>query len=367
MCDLDDHVTGLPSFIERLLGRARIGRDDHTTKASLSQQRILVTGAAGSIGTALIDWLLDAQPASLVLLDHHENSLFQLRQRIAERHAAALEKLHFVLADVRNWRKVRDILQRYSPELIFHLAAYKHVPLAEESPEEFVSVNVIGTWHLLQGACSVGVKRIVYPSTDKAVDPPSIYGATKRTVEIALQALAGESDNIIFTAVRLVNVLGAHGGVIETFIRQIREGLELTVTDPRMTRYWITMPEALYLLTSAATYNKSGAILAPDLGEPTRVVDIAERLWQALRPAEPGIKMRFTGVRSGERMAEYLYNSQECAVPSGMEGILEIRRKSALRIGIGEIEDLIAELEELSRADTGPKLREVIFSFVRRY
>lgn len=352
-------------YIEQLLGRRLIAGDSSAARAFLAGRRILVTGAGGSIGSALAERLVDVRPVDLILLDHHENSLFQLRQHMMERHPGDATSMRFVLADVRDGRKMAAVLREHSPEIIFHLAAYKHVPLAEESPEEFVSINVLGTWRLLQEACCAGVRKVIYPSTDKAVDPPSIYGATKRTVEIMLQAFADREPGIQFIAARLVNVLGARGGVVETFARQISDGRELTITDARMTRYWITMEEALYLLTQAAYRGRSGGILVLDLGEPVRVVDIAHRLWRILGLPNEEFRIRYVGARPGERMAEYLFDAGESVVPSGIEGILEVRSKAPKPREVAEAAELVRALEELIAADAKAELRDRLFSFIR--
>ncbi len=352
-------------FIEQLLGRTTIEGDKSAAEAFLSKHRILVTGAGGSIGSALVEYLVSLHPIGLILLDHHENSLFQLRQRVIQEHPDGELSMRFVLADVRDRRKMAAVLKEYSPEIIFHLAAYKHVPLAEESPEEFVSINVLGTWRLLQEARSAGVKKVIYPSTDKAVNPPSIYGATKRIVEIMLQAFANEEPGIQLTAVRLVNVLGAHGGVIETFAHQINAGRELTVTDPEMTRYWITMEEALYLLTQAAYAGKTGSILILDLGEPVKVVDIAHKLWNILGSPEKDLPVRYIGARPGERMSEYLFGVREFTAECGIYGILEVKSKESRQHTIAGVTEMVVGLEELVNANAKAELRDRLFSFVK--
>lgn len=351
-------------LIEQLLGRTMIEGDRSAANAFLTKHRILVTGAGGSIGSALTDYLVRLGPVELVLLDHHENSLFQLRQRLMQAHHDAKTPMRFVLADVRDRRKMTAVLKEYSPEIIFHLAAYKHVPLAEESPEQFVSINVLGTWYLLEEARNAGVKKIVYPSTDKAVNPPSIYGATKRIVEVMLQAYAVENPGFDLTAVRLVNVLGANGSVIEIFARQIDDGRELTVTDPAMTRYWITMEEALYLLTQAAHLGRTGSILVLDLGAPLRVVDIAHKLWSILCSSEKECSIRYVGARPGERMAEYLYSDREFLARCGIDGILEVKSKEQKRQKLEGMAQLVVCLEELVNSDSKAELRDRLFSFV---
>ncbi|MDA8188170.1 MAG: SDR family NAD(P)-dependent oxidoreductase [Dehalococcoidales bacterium] len=360
-----DGLSSLEPFFPQLLGRALIEEDNSTAEEFLSRHRILVTGAGGSIGSALTEMLLHIGPSQLVLLDHHENSLFQLRQRVMAEGLCDHVPTRFILADVRDRRKIAAVLDELSPEIVFHLAAYKHVPLAEDSPEEFVSINVLGTWHLLAEARRVGVKKIVYPSTDKAVNPPSIYGATKKAVEIMLQAVAAEEPNTKLTAVRLVNVLGAHGGVIEIFERQIRSGRSPTITDPAMTRYWITLQEALYLLAQAAASNDSGNILVLDLGDPVKVADIALELWKMLRPANEEFRAQCIGMRPGERLSEYLVESGEFTAPTPSKGILQVKNRKPKRYSLAQMKDLIGALQELIDANAKAELRDRLFTFVQ--
>lgn len=356
----------LAPLVERLLGRQSIGGDCSSMEAFLAGQRILVTGAGGSIGTALSEFLVGLHPACLVLLDHHENSLFQLRQRLMPR-LGDDRSVRFILADIRDTRKMSKVLREYSPDTMFHLAAYKHVPLAEESPEEFVSINLLGTWRLLQEACNSGIRRVVYPSTDKAVNPPSIYGATKRMVEVMLQTLAAEKPDVWLTPVRLVNVVGAHGGVIEIFARQIREGRALTVTDGEMTRYWITMQEALYLLTQAAYAGKTSRPLILDLGQPVKLLEIARRAWETLGPPGEEMRVHFVGMRPGERLSEDLVDDGEYTVRTAVEGLLEVRSQVSRCFKVAQISEMLASLESLIEADATDDLRDVLFSYVHAF
>ncbi len=352
------------SFVEQVLGRKQIGGDDRAADAFLARQRILVTGAAGSIGSALTDYLVGLRPHSLILLDHHENSLFQMRQRLGQRSGGIDDSMHFILADVRNRRRIASVLRQYSPDVVFHLAAYKHVPLAEESPEEFVSINVLGAWHLLQEARAAGVKRIVYPSTDKAVNPPSIYGATKRIVETMFQAFATEEPRVQLSVVRLVNVLGAHGGVIEIFARQVAEGRELTVTDPKMIRYWITMQEAIYLLTRTAYAGNSGGITILDLGRPLTVLEIAQRVWQSLGPKGMEMPVRYVGMRPGERLVEDLTYAGEYTARAASEGLLEVEREIPRRYEVAQLAEIVATLGGLVDSENLGELRDRLFSYL---
>ncbi|MDQ3701522.1 MAG: polysaccharide biosynthesis protein, partial [Chloroflexota bacterium] len=288
--------------------------DEAAVQRRVHGHGVLITGAAGSLGAPLAHSLAAAGPAKLVLYDQHESSLFRLRQALAA--AVPGLVLHAVLADVREPRRLRRVMGEVRPDLIFHLAAYKHVPWGEEDPESFAATNVLGARHVIDAARESGVAQIVYPSTDKAISPPSLYGATKRLSEAMLRAtaMAGGPRSVI---VRFVNVLGSQGSTTETFARQIRAGQALTITDPLMRRYWITPQHANLLLLHAACLGgpeEPALTVAPDAGDEITIMDIARRLWSALTPAlvptspeqrgEPAITI--TGPRPGERLAEPL-------------------------------------------------------------
>jgi len=278
----------------------------------LAGQRLLITGAAGSIGTALVARLCTIPTLELILLDHHEDSLFDLQQRLGHvQHRRTA--VRYVLADVRSERKIERLLRQSRPDAILHLAARKHVRLAEHEPDEAVSTNVLATVQLAQMAADLDTGTFVFPSTDKAVNPPSTYGMTKRLAEAALLALAAEVPMRI-AVVRFVNVLGTQGSVLQTFARQIAAREPLTITDPQMTRYWMTMNEAVALLLLALIHPPLHGLIAPDLGEPVPVVEIGRRLWRlAGRTGE--LPQRITGPRPGEKPFEELRYPFEAPVP----------------------------------------------------
>ncbi|HET7034118.1 MAG TPA: polysaccharide biosynthesis protein [Thermomicrobiaceae bacterium] len=345
--------------LSHLLERELLAPDTRAAEEWLAARRVLITGAAGSIGSALSRRLARLAPPGLVLLDHHENSLFQLSQRLREGmpedQPAPTPVL--VLADVCDPERIGAVLRRHRPEVVFHLAAYKHVPLGEAQPAAYVANNVLGTWQLLAAAKETGVETLIYPSTDKAVAPVNSYGATKRIVERMLRALAAEDGAPRLVAARLVNVLGARGGVIEKFARQIGEGRPLTVTDPGMTRYWITEREALDYLILAAAQGPSGGVLTLDLGRPVRVVEVARRLWELLGPAGEPFAPRYIGAYPGERLDEFLVGPDEEARPSGIPQVLAVRERVASGETPAEIARLVTELAALVAADDAAGLR----------
>ncbi|MBI3978452.1 MAG: SDR family NAD(P)-dependent oxidoreductase [Chloroflexi bacterium] len=336
--------------LDDLLERPPIPVGLDVARERLAGRRVLVTGAGGSIGTALSHLLVELGPAELTLLDHHENSLFALRQELLA------PSVHFALADVRDRTRLGHIFRRHRPEVVFHLAAYKHVHLAEIDPDQTALVNVLGSLNIFDAAMEIGCARVVYPSTDKAVLPPSVYGATKRFAELLVMALAREIDPSAFVVARLVNTLGAQGGVIRTFAQQIRQGQPVSVTDVRMTRYWITMEEAVCFLAQAGGLAVEAPILLLALGEPIRLVDVGERLWHLIRPDEP-FRLREVGARPGERLDEQLLYDHERPASSRASGILAVHQTLAppslvdLRTAAVDIADAAhrAALDEVRR------------------
>ncbi len=298
--------------LHRLLERRPIPLDTGPAAEGLQGRCLLITGAGGSIGSALAELLLGFEPEELVLLEHHENSLFDLTQRLPAAHPGA--PVRFVLGDVRDRTKLARVFAAHRPQVVFHLAAYKHVPLGEENPDQAVAVNVLATLGVAREAMAAGVEKLVYTSTDKAVNPPSVYGATKRTAELILGALGQEQPGTSFRVVRLVNTLGAQGGVIRTFARQIRAGQPITITDEAMTRYWISMAEAIGFLALAAGRADLEGLLLLDMGQPVRLIEVARRLWGLLRPQEP-FQSRCIGMRPGERLHEELSYPHEKLEP----------------------------------------------------
>ena len=289
----------------------------------VSGRNVLVTGAGGSLGAPLALALAEAGPARLGLYDHHEASLFHLREALAAAHPEV--PLSAVLGDVRDAWRVHRLLAAERPHLVFHLAAYKHVPWGEEDAAAFVSANVLGARNVVRAAGDAGVEQIVYPSTDKAIDPPSLYGATKRLVEMMLYAVSAGEGAPRCTVVRFVNVLGSRGSAPETFARQLLEGRSLTVTDRAMRRYWITPDHARVLLLHAACLIERAVTVAPDAGDEISVLEIARRMTLALRPSERDPQIAVTGLRPGERLAEPLTAAHERLEPLALPGIVAVR------------------------------------------
>lgn len=290
-------------------------------------RRVLVTGAAGSLGGPLAHVLATLPLAELTLVDVHEPSLFGLRQVLGEQ-ATGAASVRYVLADIRRAARVESLLADLRPQVIFHLAACKHVPWAEDDPVEFVATNVLGTCHLVRAAVRQQVERIVYPSTDKAIAPPSLYGVTKRIAEGILCAAASAGGPSV-TICRFVNVLGSRGAASETFVRLIGEERPLPITDARMRRYWISPQHALALLLHAALLAGPSLMVVPDVTDELTPVDIATRLWQQLRPGEAGPPFVAAGARPGERLSEPLLQTEEQLAPPEVPGLRRVDRPPA--------------------------------------
>jgi FlaA1/EpsC-like NDP-sugar epimerase len=349
-----------------LLGRPELPLDWSAARRDLAGARVLVTGAGGSVGARLAELLLlELGSAHLTLLDHHDHALFGLRRRLDDltRERTDLPTWSLALADVRDRARMQRVLDAARPTVVFHMAAYKHVPFGEEFPEETFAVNVLATDQLLNLAAEHGVERLVYPSSDKAVHPPSLYGATKRLSETLIGRAAHDLDRR-FVAVRYVNILGTHGSAIETFAGQVVGGEALTITDPKMTRYWVSMPEAIWLVVQAAAIGEPGALLMLDVTDEVPIVTIARRVERLVAPGRPELPLRVTGLRPGERLREELLSEHESFRPGPCAGLLEVvnlRRAPNL----DSIHDFLAQLRELAEAGDGPGLKAAVMTAAR--
>ena len=288
--------------IEDLLGREPIKTSIEEIMGYVSGKVIMVTGGGGSIGSELCRQIASHNPKQLIIVDIYENNAYDIQQELVRKYPHL--NLVVLIASVRNTNRMDQIFETYQPELVYHAAAHKHVPLMEVSPNEAVKNNVLGTWKIVQAADKYKVKRFVLISTDKAVNPTNIMGATKRICEMIVQTYNKRSETE-FVAVRFGNVLGSNGSVIPLFKKQILEGGPVTVTDPNIIRYFMTIPEAVSLVLQAGAYAKGGEIFVLDMGEPMKIVELAENLIKlsGYKPYED-IDIQFTGLRPGEKMYE---------------------------------------------------------------
>jgi FlaA1/EpsC-like NDP-sugar epimerase len=298
--------------IEDLLRRAPVQTDVSAVGAMIRGKRVLITGGGGSIGSELCRQVLHCEPAQLIILGHGENSVFDIhnelqRMLLNRQNGSTSTYLDAVIADVRFADRLHTIFQTYRPQIVFHAAAHKHVPLMETNPVEAITNNVIGTQNLLAAAHAADTEHFVMISTDKAVNPTSIMGASKRVAELLVHRAAMVSGRP-YVAVRFGNVLGSRGSVVLTFKQQIAMGGPITVTHPEMRRYFMTIPEAVQLVMQAATLGKGGEVFTLDMGEPIKIADLARDMIE-LSGLEVGhdIDIVFTGSRPGEKLYEELF------------------------------------------------------------
>ncbi|HPX82846.1 MAG TPA: nucleoside-diphosphate sugar epimerase/dehydratase, partial [Syntrophales bacterium] len=319
----DISLKGLEEIsIEDLIGRQSIVVDQQGIRDSLQDKSVMITGAGGSIGMEIVMQVCAFRPRQMVLFDIDETELHNLGLRLARKYPHLSGDIHYVAGDVRDELRIEEVFNKYRPEMVFHAAAYKHVPMMEFHPREAVKVNIFGTLNVVRGAVKYGVRKFVMISTDKAVRPTSVMGATKRMAEFICRAFneengaenitpgicgenRGKKDATCFISVRFGNVLGSRGSVLPLFLEQIKHGGPLTVTDREMKRYFMTIPEAVSLVIQASILGKGGEVFVLDMGEPVVIKQIAEELIR-LHGMEPyrDIDIRFIGLRPGEKLFE---------------------------------------------------------------
>lgn len=319
----------------QLLGREPVAFETEALRSSAVDRGILITGAAGSIGSELCRQVARLEPRVLVAFDNAESGLFHLDQELRS-HLPG----RFVpwVGDIRDGRLVREVMERFSFDTVFHAAAYKHVPLMEAHPLELVQTNVVGTWNLAQAAAACGVARFVLISTDKAVHPANVMGLTKRVAELLLAGMAGDSSSPTgFTAVRFGNVLGSSGSVVPIFHEQIARGGPVTVTHPDMRRYFMTTEEAVHLVLQTAAMDDPSGTFVLDMGAPVRIVDLARRMICAwgFQP-DRDIEIHYVGLRAGEKLDEELVAKGEQAAATSHPKIRVLHGAGGLPEALGE-------------------------------
>ena len=294
-----------------LLGRDPITVDNCEVFEMIKGKTILVTGGGGSIGSELCRQIASHDPKQLIIFDIYENNAYEIQQELFRKYKYKLD-LVTLIGSVRNTHRINSIMQKYKPDIVFHAAAHKHVPLMEDSPNEAIKNNVMGTYKTAKAAAEAGVKKFVLISTDKAVNPTNIMGATKRICEMIIQSMERQYPDTTFVAVRFGNVLGSNGSVIPLFKKQIAEGGPVTVTDKNITRFFMTIPEAVSLVLQASYYAWGGEIFVLDMGEPVKIDDMARNLIKlsGLRP-DVDIKIEYTGLRPGEKLYEEKLMAEE--------------------------------------------------------
>jgi O-antigen biosynthesis protein WbqV len=353
--------------LEELLARPPVRLADGPLRALVAGKRVLVTGAGGSIGSEICRQVASLGCGHLVLLDNSEFGLFKIDQEIEHRWSTLSRREY--LYDVRNKALLNEAFAAERPDVVFHAAALKHVPLMEKHPCESVLTNVVGTWNVAEAANAAGVKHMVFISTDKAVDPPNVMGATKRLAEAVVRAQqTGDGGNTRFSVVRFGNVLGSAGSVVPTFRAQIERGGPVTLTHPDIERYFMTIPEAVQLVLHATAHSAGQpdgplGVFVLDMGKPVRIIDLARQLI-GLYGKIPGkdIEIEVTGLRPGEKLFEELVDSSEVAEMCGQSLMCVTDRIEGARM----TERLVQKLEQVARQGDNAAARALIFEVLAR-
>ncbi|MGN0171126.1 MAG: polysaccharide biosynthesis protein, partial [Lachnospiraceae bacterium] len=348
--------------ITDLLGREQVQVNNDEIFATIAGKVVLVTGGGGSIGSELCRQIAHAHPKQLIIFEIYENNAYDIQQEL-ERSCKDLN-LVTLIGSVRNAKRIGDVMKKYQPDVVFHAAAHKHVPLMENSPNESIKNNVLGTYNTALAAAENHVKKFVLISTDKAVNPTNIMGASKRLCEMVIQMMDRRYSDTNFVAVRFGNVLGSNGSVIPLFKKQIAEGGPVTVTDKRIIRYFMTIPEAVSLVLQASYYAKGGEIFVLEMGEPVKIDDMARNLIRlsGFIP-DVDIKIEYTGLRPGEKLYEEMLMAEE--------GLQDTENK-LIHIGKPiEMDDewfmeKLEELEQMSYQETD-YIREFVAEVVPTY
>ena len=347
--------------IEDLLERESIKLDNVNIVREVVDKTVLVTGAAGSIGSEICRQLMLYKPKKVIMLDQAESPMYDLQFELRGTYKDQLERMEFVIANVKDRSRMEEVFQLYHPNLVYHAAAYKHVPFMEENPYEAVYVNVFGTRNLADLSIKYGVQKFVMISTDKAVNPPNVMGATKRMAEIYIQSRS--TDTTHFVTTRFGNVLGSNGSVIPLFKKQLAAGGPLTVTHKDIIRYFMTIPEACNLVLEAGAMGEGGDIFVFDMGKPVKIYDLARKMIQlsGLR----GIEIKEIGLRPGEKLYEELLATKENTIPTYHPKIMRAQvRRYALDAIDREYNDLWGVLEGMDDMKIVAKMKDIVPEFL---
>ena len=362
--------------IEDLIGRQTVKVDYGEIEKFLKGRVILITGAGGSIGSEIIMQVCGFYPERVILFDIDETELHNMALKLKQSFPYLFEKISFVVGDIRDTERVNEVIKTFKPQIVFHAAAYKHVPMMEYNPDEAVKVNIFGTYNTAKTAAEHAVEKFIMISTDKAVRPTSVMGATKRVAEYICTALNDVSsrdkkDNgkTEFISVRFGNVLGSRGSVLPLFLEQLKYGGPLTVTHRDMRRYFMTVPEAVSLVLQASVIGKAGDVLVLDMGEPVKIVELAEELIR-IHGMEPykDVDIEFIGLRPGEKLFEEILTAEEGAVASKHERIFIA--KNSEKYSMEEIENILKEFDgaiKESPAVDGCRVRDLLKKYVRHF
>lgn len=347
-----------------LLNRDPITLDLDVVSPFIEGKTVLVTGGGGSIGSEICRQLIPAKPRQIVIFDIYENTAYELLRELEADAGVEGIGLCVEIGSIRDPRRLETLFGAYRPDIVFHAAAHKHVPLMEHNPREAVLNNIVGTRNVIERACEDGVGSFVFISTDKAVNPTSVMGATKRVGEMLVQARSRASSTS-FSAVRFGNVLGSHGSVLPLFERQLVQGGPITVTHRDIERFFMTIPEAARLVITAGAIAEGGEIFILDMGSPVRIYDLAERFikMHGFKPHED-VKIEIVGLRPGEKLYEELFMDGERSRSTRSQSIMISELD---RCPTGSLDDAVSALESAARADDTDAIRSLLSKVVGTY
>lgn len=361
----DENRKAFSISIEDLLGRPQVELNNESLNSELENKVVMVTGAGGSIGSELVRQIFRTKPSKLILFDIYENSTYDIQQELVrlkrkENHPTEIIAL---IGSTYNDKRVNQIIKKHKPDYIYHAAAYKHVPLMEDSPAEAIRTNVIGTYNVAKAADKYGVKKMVLVSTDKAVRPTNVMGATKRFAETIIQYFSDKSSTTAYAAVRFGNVLGSNGSVIPLFEKQIKEGGPITITDKNIIRYFMTIPEAVSLILQCGLFASGGEIFILDMGKPIKIIDLAEKMIRqvGLVPYKD-IDIIEIGLRPGEKLYEELLLDKGKQTKTDNEKIYIEQKEN-----IFPIEDEIKKIVKVFDMDENENIKKMLSSIITTY
>ena len=350
--------------VEDLLGRDPIHLNHDAVERNLQGKRVLITGGGGSIGSELARQVAACNPAQLILLDISENALYEIEQEL-KRNYHELNHLP-IIADIKHQDVIKNVLQEYKPDIVYHAAAFKHVPLMEQHPDEAVLNNIFGTLYLAEASTEAGVDKFIMISTDKAVRPSSIMGATKRYAELIMSAFNSEQTKCI--SVRFGNVLGSNGSVVPLFRNQIAHGGPVTVTDPEMTRYFITIPEAVELVLQAETIGTGGEVFVLDMGDPIKIVDLARNMIELSGlEVNTDIAIKYIGLRPGEKMHEELVAHDEEVVNTSVPKIMAHHTQHKNKTDTDKLYRQLQELKDAVYSRQITETKRLVWQCIKQY
>jgi FlaA1/EpsC-like NDP-sugar epimerase len=355
--------------IEDLIGRQTINIDQEGISQFIRGKTILITGAGGSIGSEIVMQVCSFDPARLILFDIDETELHAVETRINRSVPQVLSRCIFMVGDIRDRDRVKEVFFEFRPDIVFHAAAYKHVPMMEMNPKEAIKVNVFGTLAVAEMSAKFGCAKFIFISTDKAIRPTSVMGASKRIAELACQSFNATADNTEYISVRFGNVLGSRGSVIPIFLNQLKHGGPITVTHPDIQRFFMTIPEAVSLVLQASILGKGGEVMVLDMGEPVKIVNLAEDLIR-LHGLTPNVDIDivFSGLRPGEKLFEELLTNEEDIIATKHEKVFIA--KECERYSVESIRGIAAEFSTIMSEASVHDLevvRNVLGKYVKYY